>query len=271
MKKSVKKLLILSLVPFVASCTSTNTSSSSDTSTSEPVRELLGIEFAEDITFPSGAKVFEKLYTNLNFIYSDGTEKVTYNSFKDDNVDISFKLFKEGSSVDIINEELEEDTKYILEATYGNFVATKEFVPNDKVTLLRKEDLSITYQDLDSDVSPAIGDVKMLVIPIDLPGDWTDTIESENLSLMDDLYFGDDPLSLTSYYKDASNGQMNISGMISEVYHAPSKYTTNALQDEESGMSLLQTLLKDALTDEIDNRELFLKGIDTSYYYEEVE
>ena len=248
MKKSVKKLLILSLVPFIASCTSTNTSSSSGTSTSEPARELLGIEFAEDITFPSGIKVFEKLYTNLNFIYSDGTEKVTYNSFKDDNVDISFKLFKEGSSVDVINEELEEDTKYILEATYGNFVATKEFVPNDKVTLLKKEDLSITYQDLDSDVSPAIGDVKMLVIPIDLPGDWTDTIKSEDLSLMDDLYFGDDPLSLTSYYKDASNGQMNISGMISEVYHAPSKYTTNALQDEESGMSLLQTLLKDALT-----------------------
>ena len=33
----------------------------------------------------------------------------------------------------------------------------------------------------------------------------------------------------------------------------------------------IKKLLKDALTDEIDNRELFLKGIDTSYYYEEVE
>ena len=33
----------------------------------------------------------------------------------------------------------------------------------------------------------------------------------------------------------------------------------------------IKELLKDALTDEIDNRELFLKGIDTSYYYEEVE
>lgn len=33
----------------------------------------------------------------------------------------------------------------------------------------------------------------------------------------------------------------------------------------------IKELLKNALTDEIDNRELFLKGIDTSYYYEEVE
>ena len=33
----------------------------------------------------------------------------------------------------------------------------------------------------------------------------------------------------------------------------------------------IKELLKEALTDEIDNRELFLKGIDTSYYYEEVE
>ena len=33
----------------------------------------------------------------------------------------------------------------------------------------------------------------------------------------------------------------------------------------------IKELLKDALTDEIDNSELFLKGIDTSYNYEEVE
>lgn len=33
----------------------------------------------------------------------------------------------------------------------------------------------------------------------------------------------------------------------------------------------IKTLLKAALSDEIDNRELFMKGIDTSYYYEEIE
>lgn len=33
----------------------------------------------------------------------------------------------------------------------------------------------------------------------------------------------------------------------------------------------IKEVLKNALTDDIDNKELFLKGIDTSYYYEEVE
>lgn len=33
----------------------------------------------------------------------------------------------------------------------------------------------------------------------------------------------------------------------------------------------IKALLKAALSDEIDNRELFMKGIDTSYYYEEIE
>lgn len=33
----------------------------------------------------------------------------------------------------------------------------------------------------------------------------------------------------------------------------------------------IKTVLKNALTNDIDNRELFMKGIDTSYYYEEME
>lgn len=33
----------------------------------------------------------------------------------------------------------------------------------------------------------------------------------------------------------------------------------------------LKTLLKDALTDEINSREIFIKGIDYCYYYEENE
>jgi cell filamentation protein len=33
----------------------------------------------------------------------------------------------------------------------------------------------------------------------------------------------------------------------------------------------LKALLKNALTDQIDSREMFMKGIDYSYYYEENE
>lgn len=45
----------------------------------------------------------------------------------------------------------------------------------------------------------------------------------------------------------------------------------NAMVKSSTNSSELKTLLKNALTDEINSREMFLKGIDYSYYYEENE
>jgi cell filamentation protein len=43
----------------------------------------------------------------------------------------------------------------------------------------------------------------------------------------------------------------------------------NAMVISPVNSSFLKELLKNALTTEIDSREMFLKGIDYSYYYEE--
>ena len=43
----------------------------------------------------------------------------------------------------------------------------------------------------------------------------------------------------------------------------------NAMRVSVSDDSEIRRLLKGALTDEIDSREMFMKGIDYSYYYEE--
>lgn len=45
----------------------------------------------------------------------------------------------------------------------------------------------------------------------------------------------------------------------------------NAMKKSPTDGTYICNLLKDALTDDISNRELFMKGIDTSYYYEEEE
>ena len=45
----------------------------------------------------------------------------------------------------------------------------------------------------------------------------------------------------------------------------------DAMKDSPVSDIKIKALLKAALSDEIDNRELFMKGIDTSYYYEEIE
>ncbi len=42
-----------------------------------------------------------------------------------------------------------------------------------------------------------------------------------------------------------------------------------AMRESPTNDSNIKKLLRNSLTDEIDNRELFMKGIDTSYYYEE--
>lgn len=44
-----------------------------------------------------------------------------------------------------------------------------------------------------------------------------------------------------------------------------------AMMQSPSSDKKIKSVLKEALTDDINNRELFMKGIDTSYYYEEVE
>lgn len=45
----------------------------------------------------------------------------------------------------------------------------------------------------------------------------------------------------------------------------------DAMKDSPVSDIKIKALLKAALSDEIDNRELFMKGINTSYYYEEIE
>jgi cell filamentation protein len=43
----------------------------------------------------------------------------------------------------------------------------------------------------------------------------------------------------------------------------------NAMVESSGNSTPIKNLLKNALTDEINSREMFMKGIDYSYYYEE--
>ena len=45
----------------------------------------------------------------------------------------------------------------------------------------------------------------------------------------------------------------------------------DAMMESPNSDAKIKNVLKDALSEDINNRELFMKGIDTSYYYEEVE
>ena len=43
------------------------------------------------------------------------------------------------------------------------------------------------------------------------------------------------------------------------------------MEESATDASRIKTLLRNALTDKINDREIFMKGIDYSYYYEEAE
>ena len=45
----------------------------------------------------------------------------------------------------------------------------------------------------------------------------------------------------------------------------------DAMEKSPVDSSRIKTLIMEALTDRVNDREVFLKGIDYSYYYEEVE
>ena len=45
----------------------------------------------------------------------------------------------------------------------------------------------------------------------------------------------------------------------------------NAMKISPNSIDKIKSLIKNALTNDINNRELFMKGIDYSYYYEEIE
>lgn len=219
MKKTINGLMLLAMLTSMSACANNDPTVVED------------FKFSDGVSVTSEGKILDKIAVTFDVKYCDRTETLLYDALAKENADVSFKLYKEGETTDVIDEELVADQKYTLEATYQGKTATTSFTPDERVTLLKKEDLKITYSDIDATVAPATGDVKMLVIPINLYGDWLDTWDESYLERINQLYFGDRPLDLKTYYKDASFGAMNISGMVSEVFNYTT-HTSNQIQDD---------------------------------------
>ena len=116
---------------------------------------------------------------------------------------------------------------------------------------VKVKDMSMVCSDLNSSYAPALGDVKMLVIPIQFAGDtangYSNRISSwtqSRLDLLDSIYFGEED-SLKNYYDVASFGKMRMTGMVSDVY----KNTTYSIADilDDNSMNVLWDMMEDAL------------------------
>lgn len=111
--------------------------------------------------------------------------------------------------------------------------------------------LSMLSSDLDKRYAPALGDVKLLVVPITFAGNtasgytqyiqpWTNT----KLQQVNGFYFGETD-SLASYYKTASFDKLRITGMVADIYQNTT-FTVKEVLDDGS-MNALWDMMDAAL------------------------
>ena len=106
--------------------------------------------------------------------------------------------------------------------------------------------LNATVQDLNLDYSESLGEQKVLIVPIHLSkgpysGSWTNT----QLETVNDIIFDtSDPESYVSYYKTASNGRLELTGEVSEVYNA--SYKTSDFDDESTAWNNMLDMFENA-------------------------
>ena len=94
--------------------------------------------------------------------------------------------------------------------------------------------------DYDPAFSPSIGDVKILIIPIQFKASvYTKTYTTLDYNIMNQRYFSDDSNSLKTYYKNASHDQLNISGEVAKTYVTSlSSVTVNDYTNEDFSLFL---------------------------------
>ena len=122
---------------------------------------------------------------------------------------------------------------------------------------VKVDNMSMVCSDLNSTYAPALGDVKMLVVPIQFAGNtasgysnrvrnWTEA----DLQNLDSIYFGEEN-SLKHYYDVASFGRMRMTGMVSDVYQNTTYKVSDILADES--MDTLWDMMDEALAWVIDS------------------
>ena len=108
----------------------------------------------------------------------------------------------------------------------------------ETVGVKRVDELSILNQDLKNAYAPALGDVKLLVVPISFDGTtaigysskikaWTDRRVEDITS----YYFGETD-SLAAYYRTASFNKLRITGKLTEIYSNTTYSISSILADE---------------------------------------
>lgn len=195
-----------------------------------------------DLFFDKANITFDVTWENL------GLEHVKYNK---DMSQYSLFLYEvDKPSINCLNEPLDTSKIYSLKVSIGSVFGEVrlDFIGGD--SFVKPEKLSILASDIDNEFAPALGEVKVLIVPIELEKGtisnaltWTD----ELLEQTNTYFFGerkDTPNewnSFKTYYETASFNQLNVSGMMTEVYYE-TNYTLKMDAVAQSYYKLMQVM-----------------------------
>ena len=207
---------------------------------------LDSIEYVGGISFSLGHVVSNELQKADFLLHWNKGDEIYHYDKTTDNVGFSFSLKKDGDDVnDYINTPLEQNKTYNLITSVCGSSFTTSFTVYGNYYKLNPNDLTFVARDLDSSYAMAKGDVKVLVIPITLHGEYVEDWSATQLSKINNIYFGETEgeVSLKSYYETASFNQMTVSGKITSLYEEnDSELTDVNIQADEYNEKLKQVL-----------------------------
>ena len=208
------------------------------------------LEFQTNPIFNVGDTFGSRLSFNLTYFFSINSKEVKeHKKFDKNDENYLIELYKNSALVDNpLTHTISSSSSYKLDITDERYSVkcSYSFETGDGYYRLNANNFALYNSDLNTAYAPAKGNVKILIIPIKLSGSWTDSWTTSKVEALDDYYFGEDPLSLKSYYETASFGQMNVSGIVSEVYEETSEsLTTNQILNDSSKRL---TLIANAVT-----------------------
>jgi len=249
-KKLIKSGTFLIWALLLASCDSNfnvsdETSNTSDSS-SLPAETLA----VTDNTDYFIGQTYRKYGNAQATLLKQETEQ-TLNIFSDDFVFESF-IDPDGGSFSI-DEAFDKVGTYSINLKYKTTTSVS-YTIEVKSGAYVPDELAYLSEDIQTNYAPALGSQKMLVIPIELqPGsassysNWTST----KLDNIFRYYFGESTSSVASlknYFYTASFGQLNIAGMVSDVYVENSSALTMSAIDNDTTYGKLFSLIARAVS-----------------------
>ncbi len=149
----------------------------------------------------------------------------------------------------------------------NNYSSNGRFIPSDKVNLkFSYNDLSGTLSN-NENVMPSIGDVNLLVIPVHLPGGdeyKTDKVKND----IEKAFFGDEDdesigfKSVKQYYKEASYGKFNLSGVVTDWFDATTLVSKESDVTQGQSGTIMSKILKEATAWASENQNVDLRDFD---------